>query len=198
MIALVLGAADCLPEDVEAATALVDYRECLVVACNDAGILWPHRLDHWATLHPNELWWRERQRRERGYPDGYVTWTKVWPPELKENEAICDRTLDGWQGSSGLLALGAALQHAEAGILCGIPMDPRPHIRRRKRWGAAHNYRDRWEALHDTLAPRVRSMSGWTMERFGEPTPDWLAAHMPGWCGSWATPVVLTQHIPST
>lgn len=198
MIALVLGAADCLSDDLREAEKLVDPAACLVVACNDAGFLWPGRLDHWATLHPNELWLRERKRRANGYPDGYETWTKVWPEGLKHNERICNHAISGYQGSSGLLSVGVALTvGADRIMLCGIPMDTRYHVVRKRRWAAAEGYRRRWIGLHNTLAPVVRSFSGWTRERFGEPTHEWLEPHMSATPDAAPQSVVLTQH-PNT
>lgn len=177
MIALALGAADCLPEDLDEARKLVDPAECLIVAANDAGFMWHGHLDHWATLHPEELWLRKRKRAELGLDDDYETWTRPYPWGLKkEREELCDHVLGGYDGgSSGLLAVGVALEKgADRIILCGMPMDQRRHVVRKRPWIPANGYRDRWIELHHKLAPVVRSYSGWTRERFGEPTGGWL------------------------
>ncbi len=176
-LALVLGGADCLQDDLDQTFGLVELEECVVIAVNDAGVFWPHRLDHWVTMHPTELPHRIAQREERGYPGGFTTWTRPYPIGLKERERMCDRVLGGWNGSSGLVATGVALQ--ELGlhtVLCGMPMDQRPHFNREGAWEAAPTYRERWVELHDQMAPVVRSWSGWTRERFGAPTAEWLDA----------------------
>lgn len=176
MIALVLGGAATLAADLQAARRLVCPTECVIVACNDAGFEWPGRLDHWATLHPEELAHRIRVRAERGYPDGFETWTRPYPAGMKERERLVDHTLDGYDdGSSGLLALGVALHVGCHAILCGVPMDPVEHFNRDGEWSVAEKYRVGWEPLaSDRRARIVRSMSGWTREVFGAPTHEWV------------------------
>ncbi len=176
MIALVLGGADCLQADLDEAAKLVDPHRCTIVAANDAGVYWPHRLDHWVTMHPNELPYRIQRRRTMGYPDGYTTWTRPYPPGMKNREELCDRTISGYNGSSGLVAVGVAIETGHRAILCGIPMDVRPHFNREGVWEKAESYRERWVDLHDHLAPLVRSMAGWTRGQFGVPTKEWVDA----------------------
>jgi len=128
VIALVLGSAECLHADIERARDLVDVDACMVVACNQAVAEWPGRLDHFATMHPEEMApWLER-RRGRGYPDGYETWTRPYPHGFKDRERMCDHVIGGWaDGSSGMLALGVAIENGGTrNLLCGIPMDTGP------------------------------------------------------------------------
>ena len=174
MIALVLGGAECLQADITASLELVTLDECVIVAVNDAGIYWPYRLDHWATMHPTEIGYRIERRRMKGYPMGFTTWTNPYPFGMKDREQMCDRVLDGYKGSSGLLGLGVALEEGCHATLCGIPMDVRPHFNREGVWSPAESFRERWIELHDEIAPRVRSWSGWTRDQFGSPTADWL------------------------
>lgn len=176
MIALVLGGADCLQSDLDEAAKLVDPHACTIVATNDAGVYWPHRLDHWVTMHPTELPYRIQRRRTMGHPDGYTTWTRPYPHGLKDREKLCDRVISGYNGSSGLVAVGVAIETGHRAILCGMPMDVRAHFNREGVWEKAEGYRERWVELHDTLAPLVRSFSGWTRERFGAPTSEWVDA----------------------
>lgn len=176
MIALVLGGADSLFDDMRGAMALVD--DPLIVACNNAGFM-VERLDHWATLHPEELPWREERRRERGYPGGYVTWTRPYPPGMKDREAG-HRILAGWQGgSSGLFAVGVALEVADRAVLCGVPLDNRPHFDRVSGWATAEEYRDAWREKHDAMRGRIRSMGGWTADLLGVPTRAWIEGEVP-------------------
>lgn len=143
------------------------------VACNDAGVeLEP--LDHWASLHPEKLvdknpehaerWPWARQRIEAGRSRDFATWSHGGEPPT-------DRILAGWSdGSSGLLALGVALQFADVAILCGIRMDTHPNqYRGEKQWQRARNYRRGWVRLRASLEGRVFSTSGWTREVFGAP-----------------------------
>lgn len=153
---------------------LIAVREpAIYVACNDAGVdLEP--LDHWASLHPEKLvgenrdherhWSWVRQRVEAGRSRDFATWSHGSPVPV-------DRTLEGWSdGSSGLLALGVALQFTEVAVLCGIRMDThRNQYRPEKQWQKAKNYRRGWERLRECLEGRVFSTSGWTREVFGSP-----------------------------
>ena len=176
MIALVLGSAECLHADIERARKLVDVDTCMVVACNQAVAEWPGRLDHFATMHPEEMApWLER-RRGRGYPDGYETWTRPYPHGFKDRERMCDHVIGGWaDGSSGMLALGVAIENGGTrNLLCGIPMDTRDHFNAGA-WNAAASYRDKWEAEAGELREATRSFSGWTAGLLGRPTPEWIA-----------------------
>lgn len=181
MIALVLGGADTLQSDLDQAAQLIDPHACTIVATNDAGVYWPSRLDHWVTMHPTELPHRMERRRKLGHPDGYTTWTRPYPHGMKDREKLCDRTISGYSGSSGLVAVGVAVETGHHAILCGMPMDIRPHFNREGVWEKAETYRERWIELHAELAPLVRSFSGWTRERFGAPKKEWVAgAVLPG------------------
>lgn len=179
MIGLVLGGADCLSADVEAFRALADPADCTVIAVNDAGFLFPGRLDHWATLHPEELAWRRWRRQRRGYPGGYQTWIRPYPIGMQKREEAFDHVMPGWgAGSSGLFAVGVALEglglrHV---VLCGVPMDARGHEARdpRRVWNGWVGYQGEWARRADQLRPWVRSMSGWTRSLLGAPLPEWL------------------------
>lgn len=177
-LAIVLGGAECLWDDAGKTADLIrpaTWDDVTVVACNDAGYLWPHRLDHWVTLHHRELWAREARREQRGHPGGYVTWTNPQPAGV---EHPCDRELGGWgDGSSGLLALGVALQVSEHAILCGIPISKIGHVDRDEgAWEAAIHYQDTWTSKLPEIRERVRSWSGWTAKVLDEPNARWLSA----------------------
>lgn len=177
MIALVLGGAGCLWEDVEAASALIHPADCLIVAVNDAGVWWPGRLDAWVTMHADEMPYRIRKRTELGHPAGFTTWTRPYPRGMEDREAHCDRVIGGWGGgSSGLVAVGVAIQHRCSVILCGVPLDERPHFNRTGAWEGAAGFREGWTDRSEALAPLVRSLSGWTRETFGAPTQEWVDA----------------------
>lgn len=184
-IALILGGADCVWEDVGAARALV--RDPVFIAVNDAGAHWEGHLDHWVTLHPEKLvgkyhhtynrdslsW--ERQRAERGYPGGYETWSR-------RNPGWVDYIIGHWgAGSSGLYAVTVALHLGLRAILCGVPMDARPHFAGATgaededgNWAEWEQHRSKWRDKRHVIAGRVKSMSGWTRELLGAPTPAWI------------------------
>lgn len=176
MIAVILGGALCLDDDVRCALALVDLADCLIVAVNDAGFWWRGRLDHWVTMHAEELPERERIRAERGYPAGYKRWTRPYPPGMKQREDCVDELFGGWSGSSGLLAVGITLERlgADAVLLCGMPMDDRPHFNRKGRWQDYARNRLGWIEYLDRMRGCVRSFSGWTAELLGVPTEQWI------------------------
>lgn len=176
VITLVLGSAECLWPDIVAARELIGDRDFRVVACNAAIYEWPGKLDHVATMHPENLRVWENQRAARGYPDGYETWTRPYPFGLKDREKLCDHLLAGWAGSSGLLALGVAIETGGTrNLLCGIPMDQRPHFDAGA-WRAAGTYRERWLELADELRKTTRSLSGWTRDLLGPPDREWTGA----------------------
>ena len=48
------------------------------------------------------------------------------------------------------------------------------HFVRQQPWNAALGFRRGWSAHMRELKPYVRSLGGWTLEQFGEPTVEWL------------------------
>jgi hypothetical protein len=79
-------------------------------------------------------------------------------------------------GSSGLLGAWVAREVAKGDkiVLCGIPMENTPRYDDRTVWREALVYRQAWIEAFPKLLPYVRSMSGWTREKFGEPDKEWL------------------------
>lgn len=165
-----LGSGRSLVDDIDAACRLVDPNRCTVLAVNDAGCVWPLRLDHWCTLHPEKLLAWEGRR------PGPRTWTR-WA-HTRHGFPFVDRATDHWHGSSGLFALKIALEdlgHRKA-ILAGVPMDGGPHFFDAARWDERNHFTAAWKMRADQIRPRVRSFSGWTRELLGEPSRDWLAS----------------------
>lgn len=159
--ALVLGGASCLYADL---AALGSWRPDLVVATNEAGTVYPHRIDAWATLHPEKLTgWRMERWKNRGNGD-YLTWSR-------RNPELVDRILTGWnQGSSGLFAVGVALEcGAGSVILAGVPMTETPHFFNEQAWEGVRHHREAWERKADQMRGRVFSLSGWTRDLLGPP-----------------------------
>jgi len=88
-----------------------------------------------------------------------------------------------WAGSSGLYATQIALEEFGFSrvIVAGVPIDPQSGTAYRQAahkggiWGGdcGERYRRGWARAADKLAGRVRSMSGWTQELLGAPSPEW-------------------------
>lgn len=166
MKALILGGAACVWDDLR---TLGPYGD-IVIAVNDIGAVYPHRIDHWATLHGEKLPDWSAKRVVRGYNTDYTTWTRP------EKPGQTDRVLSGWSsGSSGFLAVGVALEvGATEVVLAGVPMDGSPHFFDREGWKGFLAHRAAWERKADDLRGRVFSMSGWTRRLLG--SPPWLTA----------------------
>lgn len=158
-----------------------------VIAINDALTEYPWPVDYAATLHPNKLYRDEPRwlltRHQAGYTGPH---TVIGHPQAKEKLAMPDwvelvLAHERWHGSSGLYAVQAAMDRGASGIvLCGVPMDKRPHLGgERKSWwqNQCPNYARDWSGkAYNDLKHRVRSMSGWTRELLGPPTVEWLTS----------------------
>lgn len=174
-VALCLGGAASLFEDIDAARSLGEYD--YVVACNDAITVWPGKLDVAVTLHPEKLAdWREL-RLANGHPDAkrYLVHGDYVPAWAKLVEFRFPG--QGDSGSSGLFTVKVALIDlgADRAVLAGIPLVRTSHFFDAAQWEAAGGYRAVWEGLRPEYRARIRSMSGWTAHFFGLPTTEWLA-----------------------
>lgn len=175
MIALCLGGATNVWNDLAAARDLTRNASTIVVACNFAGIHYDGRLDAWITLHP-ELFrpWRQ-QRAERGLNTNYRPVIHAASRQVPDAEIVPH----GWYGSSGLYMAQVALQHmgARGAILCGVPMEAEGmHIHWPGEWQHKQTpkYREGFEQAKAEGA-NIRSMSGWTRGLFGAPDSRWVA-----------------------
>lgn len=179
-LGLVLAGAACLWDDVRELRQLgVDPAACTIIAVNDALFRWPGRVDHFATLHPEEMAWRAARRARCSYPGDYETWTRPYPFGYHARARLCDHVLGGWsEGSSGLFAVGVALEGLglRRVLLAGCPMDASAHLGRGGGpWTGVETYWPAWLERAARLAPAVRSLSGRTRELLGEPDQKWLA-----------------------
>jgi hypothetical protein len=177
-VALILGGAACLWEDVGAALTLLGAPPATeneaswpagpVIATNEAGAAWAGCLDHWVTRHPEKLGTWQALRRVRGYPDGY---------EVCSNQAWSgvDVVIAPWGSTSGLLAVARARGlGVRRAVLCGIPMTVTAHFFDAKPWRNAGNAWRGWAANEHKMRGWVRSMSGRTRDMLGAPTLRWL------------------------
>ena len=167
-----------------ASGALAEAEEALswgpryVVACNDIGTLWPHRLDAYVTLHPEKIEaWRDA-RRANGYPDAdeYAAWGEYVPEWAQRAPWFgFDGTRDA--PSSGMFAARWAMieMGADRVVLAGVPLDrTRLHEHAPIPFEAGGSYREIVrEMTPRRYAERIRSMSGWTAEHFGQASEEW-------------------------
>lgn len=170
-LALVLGSADCLFDDIEDFYRL--GHADVVAACNDAIPMWTGHLSAACSLHQNKLsgWLKQRQENGLELPDyAYAFEGRSWdvtPYKFEGQEAT---------GSSGLYALKVALCDLGAthAVLCGIPMDQRGHFFNPASWRGHRSHRKGWEQALPAIKDRARSMSGWTAELLGKPDAAWM------------------------
>lgn len=186
MKAVVFGGAACVHDDFRRLEDLYGPWDGLVIAVNDIGTHL-EQIDHWVTLHPDKMveagtdpdhpegWPWEKQRREKGLADGYVTWTH------KPNRGTMKVVKSWGGGSSGLLGVCTAYEiGCQRVVLCGVPMDDGAWFEgsvthdASERFTSVDSHRRVWRRTKDKLIKRVRSMSGWTKEMLGEPTLEWL------------------------
>lgn len=171
MIAICLGGARSVWDDLERARRLVGDAETITIACNFAGITYPGRLDAWATLHPEMFEDWKAQRAELGFNTDYRAIIH------KAKRGVRGEVVPhGWYGSSGLYMAQVALEAlgADGVILCGVPMEAEgQHIHWPGEWADADKYRGGFlQAKAD--GANIRSMGGWTAEVLGKPDAEWL------------------------
>lgn len=176
MIALVLGGADCVWRDLIEARRCVGDEPWVIVATNNAGVQYPGEVAHWASFHVELFpkWIAERSAL------GYAAAACYWSVRRNLRHPIPNvpehRTVDPWGGSSGLIAAQVGMMVADKVILCGVPMDTRPHFVRGTEWREALTHQRAWERHRLELLGRVKSMSGWTAQLLGLPTKEWVDA----------------------
>ena len=172
-VALILGGADCLRADVDAALAL--FAPDLIVATNNAGVDYEGRVDHWVTFHPDKMGEWVRARKKAGRPDAGTLWK---PNHRNSPTGLEMRAISSYGGSSGLLACLVVVNALSArGVLAGCPMQvERSHYwdPKKRPWPEAPAYWNAWKSTYPRIKDGIRSMSGKTRELLGAPTLDWI------------------------
>lgn len=166
-LALIVGGASCVWLD--CISVLKMTKPDAVMVINDMIPLWPASIDYVVSLHPEKLshWLKERKRKQSAKTG--ETWSN------HRLHDVVKRTTPDWAGSSGLLAVKIAMEEKfDGAILAGVPMSPVKHFTRNVDWTAAMAFRNGWNAHRQEILPFARSMSGWTRELLGGPTPEWL------------------------
>lgn len=169
---LIVGGADCVFDDVEAALSLSEFEDVIVV--KRMLPVWRGPVTAFASLHPDTVANAVRARDRAGLPMGFDIYTNKRPQGAR---ALDIKVIPDLRGSSGLFAVAAALQYPRIDriVLCGVPIDSRPHFDRSKNWDHFLHYRQGWTQNIGMLKQRVRSMSGWTSTLLGKPTEQWLS-----------------------
>lgn len=188
-VALILGGADCVWDDVARIEEMVGGEWAgPIIACNEIGADWPRYLHHWVTYHPENFWGYQdrakkfgghwvRRRERQDHPPGACLWSARDVPLYAHREAV------SWLGgSSGLLSASVANTLREEGairlgVLCGIPITKTPHYHERdggKPWKYADSHYREWVSNLDKMLGWLRSMGGRTQDLLGEPTLTWL------------------------
>lgn len=187
--ALVLGGGASLWDDVAAALEVGEFAG--VLACNDAAVAWPGPVAAGVSYHAEQwpLWMERRRRAGREHPArlfGHREFTQsiLARPDLPIEYVEPRFPGQVETGSSGLFALKVALVDLgfDKAVVCGMPMDPRPHFFDGAKWEAYSAHRRGWTEALPQIRARARSMSGWTSQLLGAPDADWLAATTPEFC----------------
>ena len=177
-VALVLGGAACVWDDVRAFEAF-GITPAIMVACNDVLVSWEGPLTAVCSLHPDKLDGWLRKRAKAGLPEPEYAFADVMKADAWGFDSTPYRFAgQASTGSSGLFALKVALEDlgASRAVLCGIPMDAQAHFYGGGPWSGNRTHRAGWQQALPAIKGRARSMSGWTKEILGAPTPEWLRA----------------------
>lgn len=185
-LALVVGSAECVYEDVAEANRLTFFDA--VCCVKRMGIEWPYKFDIWAGLHPEYMTDFIARRKAKGLPGGYRV---VCPPDGEIDEkhrgvkCIDDRVSYRWPGmnasaGSGIYGAKVMIDAGYRVVLAGVPMDDRPHVMNHEKWGTGKwlqkdGFMTGFELATPYLRGKCVSVSGYTKEILGGPTPEWLA-----------------------
>lgn len=171
-IAFVIGGGEGVHAECEEATALCRGHLITDFLVNDQIEFWGGgTVAHGVSLHPAKLPGWLARRAAAGRPALVEVWSWVLNDRAGVTRAVAD-----WGGSTGLLAVRAALASGfDRVVLCGVPMDADAgHFVRRRRWPHAVGFRRGWLQHRGELAAHVRSCAGWTRDLFGAPSAEWL------------------------
>ena len=165
-MALVLGGACCLWDDLEAYAGPIDG----VVACNDAGAAYRGDLDAWVSVHSDHFARWTAQRAANGFAPAKRVMGFIPAPDVE----YTDWKFPGGSenGTSALFAAKVALVDLgfDNVVLCGVPLIGGGHFHNRKYIMPNREcveWRKAWAALDPKWRRRMRSMSGWTAELVG-------------------------------
>ena len=141
-LALVVGSAACMWDDVKEARKLATFDA--VCCVKRAGIVWPEPFLIWAGLHPEFMADFEAKRAAAGFPGGYEV---AAPPDYelgdvgKNKPGIKHRISYRWPGmnasaGSGIYGAKVMMELGYRVVLAGVPMDLQPHGVPHEKWGS--------------------------------------------------------------
>lgn len=173
MIAVILGGARCVWDDLRAAKALIGDRPHLIVATNHAGTRYKGDLDAWVSLHP-DFFANALPRRVRAGGNA----PRLFAPARHSDSPALKAVAPRWDGSASLYGAQIALKQLKARkvILCGAPLDADAgHIAVPGPWGHSERYRAGFLAAMSGIDGKVKSMGGWSADLLGQPDAAWFA-----------------------
>lgn len=170
-IAVVLGGAWNVWQDLKEAEALLDGLEYEVAAVNEAGRDYKGRLSYWCSLHMEKM--QGWQAGRRGNQD-YIAVSRQPRVGARIDVVFPER----FAGSSGSYVIQVLVLHYRFDriVVCGVPMTEEGHYFDNDAWRAATQYRRPWREMAEQgeFRGKIRSMSGWTESLVGRPTREWL------------------------
>jgi hypothetical protein len=181
--AIVCGGARTIWRDLANAEEL--FRADAIFCVNDIGSDYPERIDFWCTLHPEKFRAWQDARKKKGGNSDYVAYAHE--PNVAHGPREGLPRIDKWldfrypgmtgSGSSGLFAVKCAQSEGfNRIVLCGVPMQVKAaHYFDTNPWNEHGQFVAAWQHALVYLRDTVRSMSGWTRELLGPPSPEWLA-----------------------
>lgn len=144
-----------------------------VMAVNDVGMYFDKSLDHWVSMHPNYLvMWTSYRKGHSMMGHECLTHSREPYPGVR---VAWDIQPYGWTSGMFAAQVGVCLGYDQI-VLCGLPQDGSSRFFDPP-WmpGGEHDDKNSKKAFRNIveqtpeLRQRVRSMSGWTKELFGEP-----------------------------
>lgn len=184
-LALVVGSASCIWDDVKEARKLCKFDA--VCCVKRVGIYWPEKFDVWATLHPEFMDDYEAKRKAEGHPGGYEI-VAPFPHEVGDHGKkgnIARRVTYQWDGmtaspGSGIYGAKIMLDLGYRVVLAGCPMNDDAHFVKHEtwkdgKWEGVTGFLKGFEQALPHLMGRCKSMSGLTRDKLGAPRPEWLA-----------------------
>lgn len=166
---LILGFAAGLFDDL----AALGPFDADVMAINRAGLV-VGALDHWVSLHPDQLAGFARRRDAAGLAGGFTTWSPDPGPGIDRVTTDVERF-----GTSALYGVRIALHRLgyDRVILAGVPLDDaQPYVGGAPIPQPLLGHRRAWRNARPEIVGRVRSLSGWTRRLLGAPSPAWVSA----------------------
>jgi len=163
-VLIITGSARGVIDEIRQAKALLGAYDLMAIGL-DAVDKYTEPIKYVATFHPAEI----PAIRERRAGIGNTDYAVI---SHHNNPGVDICIVDWWQpsGSSSLLGVQAAMRIGYPKIIvCGCPLTGKNID-----GGDYENFRAGWEKRLKTVAPYVRSMSGWTREKLGAPDEQWM------------------------